>query len=150
MFTIMFKRMFAFMYRRTIVVDVVQAIIVGGLLAFFTANRITASRIIGFSTLQPVRTTFSGLIQGIFIGIALAIITTTLILNDEAKAIQTTTNGWNTITQCNVPGNGIMLRAVGAKFLPAANVLEEAAYWTTTVDSTGRVLSGRHGQPLQR
>jgi hypothetical protein len=87
------------MLRRTIVTDVVQGIIVGGLLAFFTANRI-----IGFSTLQSERTSFSGIIQGIFIGVALAYITTNLILDDEVKAIQTTTNRWNTIKQCNVPG----------------------------------------------
>jgi hypothetical protein len=35
----MFNRMFAFMYRRTIVVDVVQGIIVGGLLAGNSAER---------------------------------------------------------------------------------------------------------------
>jgi len=99
-------------------------------------------------TFLPERANSSGIVQGIFIGIALAIITTTLILDDEAKAIQTTTNGWNTITQCNVPGNGIMLRAVGAKFLPMANVAQEAVYWTTTVDSKGRALSGQHNYVL--
>ncbi len=45
------ERMFAIMFRRTIVADVVQGIIVGGLLASFTANRI-----IGFFTWQPERT----------------------------------------------------------------------------------------------
>jgi hypothetical protein len=140
--------MFAIMFRRTIVADVVQGIIVGGLLAFFTANRITANRIIGLFTFLPERTNSSGIVQGIFIGVALAYITTNLILDDEVKAIQTTTNGWNTIMQCNVPGNGILLRAVCAKVLPAANVAQEAAYWTTTVDSTGRALSGQHNYVL--
>ena len=83
-------------------------------------------------------------IQGLFIGLALALITMNLILDDEAQAIQTTTNGWNTIRQCNLSGNGILLRAACAKVLPAANVLQEAAYWTTTVNSTGRALSGQH------
>jgi hypothetical protein len=143
MFAIMFKGMFDFMYRRTIAVDVVQAIVVGGLLAYFTANRITANRIIGFSSLQPERTIFSGMIQGFFIGFALVLITTILILDDQAKAIETTTNGWSTITRCNLPGNGILLRAACAKVLPMANVAQEAMYWTTTIDSTGRALSGR-------
>ena len=93
-------------------------------------------------TFLPERTNFSGIVQGIFIGVALAYITTNLILDDEVKAIQTTTNGWNTIMQCNVPGNGSPLRAVCAKVLPAANVAQEAAYWPTTVDSTGRAPSG--------
>ncbi len=146
MFAIMFKRMFAIMFRRTIVADVVQGIIVGGLLAFFTANRITANRII--FTFLPERTISSGIVQGIFIGVALAYITTNLILDDEVKAIQTTINGWNAIMKCNVPGNRILLRAVCAKVLPMANVAQEAAYWTTTVDSTGRALSGRHNYVL--
>jgi len=140
----MFKRMYAILFRRTIVADVVQAIIVGGLLAFFTANRIMGLRL--FSSMP--RSGFSGIIQDFFIGLALVFITLNLILDDEAKAHQTTTNGWNTIRQCNQPGNGILMRAACAKYLPMANVLQEAAYWTTTVDSTGRALSGRHNYVL--
>jgi len=37
--------MFAIMFRRIIVADVVQGIIVGGLLALFTANRIIGLRL---------------------------------------------------------------------------------------------------------
>jgi hypothetical protein len=96
-----------------------QGIIAGGLLAFFTANRIIGLRLF---SLLPARTHSSGIIQGIFVGGALALITMNLILDTEAKAIRTTTNRWNAILQCNVPGNGILLRAVCAKFLPAANV----------------------------
>jgi hypothetical protein len=40
MFAIMIKLFIAIMSRRTIIADVVEAIIVGGLLAYFTANRI--------------------------------------------------------------------------------------------------------------
>jgi hypothetical protein len=141
MFAFMFNRMFAFMFRRTILADVVQGIVVGGLLAFFTANRIMGLRL--FTSL-PERASSSGVIRDIFIGLALALITMILILNDEVEAIQTTTNGWNTITQCSVPGNGILLRAACAQVLPMANVAQEAVYWTATVDSTGRGLSGRH------
>ena len=42
------------------------------------------------------------------------------------------------------PGNGILLRAACARILPAVNVGQEAAYWTTTVDSAGRTLNGQH------
>jgi len=38
--------MFAIMFRRTITADIVQGIIVGGLLAFFTANRIIGKGLI--------------------------------------------------------------------------------------------------------
>jgi hypothetical protein len=62
--------MFVIMFRRTIIADVVQGIIVGGLLASFTANRI-----IGFFTLLPERTIFSGIVQGIIVGGVLAYIT---------------------------------------------------------------------------
>ncbi len=41
------------------------------------------------------------------------------------------------------PGNGILLRAAFARILPAVNVAQEAAYWTTTVDSAGRRLNGQ-------
>ena len=101
----MFKRTIIniFMFRRTIIADVVQGIIFGGVLAFFTAN---------------------------------------LIINAEIKNMQTTVNGWSVTMKCGEPGNGILLRAACAKLLPAANSVEEAAYWMTTVDNTGQTLSG--------
>ena len=40
--------------------------------------------------------------------------------------------------------NGVLVRAACAKALPAVNVFEEAAYWTTTRDGSGHRLSGRH------
>jgi hypothetical protein len=136
----MVNKMFAILSRRTIATDVVEAIIVGGLLAHFAVNRITSS--------MP-RSNLNGIVQDFFIGFALVWISLYLILHDVAKAHQTTTNGWNTIRQCNQPGNGILLRAACAQYLPMANVLEEAAYWTTTVDSMGRALSGRRKYVLR-
>ena len=141
----MFNRILAIMFRRTTTTDVVEGILVGAALTYFTANRITSFRLI---SLLPEKTISGGIVQAIFIGLALALITTVLILDDEVEAIQTMTNGWNTIMQCNVPGNGILLRAACAKVLPMANVAQEAAYWTTTVDSTGRALSGQHKYAL--
>lgn len=139
-----FKRVYDILFRRTIAADVVEAIIVGGFLAHLAANRITGSRL--FSSTPGSGA--SGIIQDFFVGLGLAFISLYLILHDEAKAHQTTTNGWNTIRQCNRPGNGILMRAACAQYLPMANVLEEAAYWTTTVDSTGRALSGQHNYVL--
>ena len=47
------------------------------------------------------------------------------------------------------PGNGLLLRAAFARILPAVNVVQEAAYWTTTKDGAGRTLNGQHAYILQ-
>jgi hypothetical protein len=104
-----FKRVFQFLRRRTIVTDVVQGIIIGGVLAFITA---------------------------------------TLIINYEVKAMQTTVNGWSMTLKCNEPGDGILLRAACAKLLPAANLAQEAVYWTTTVDGSGQTLNSQQNYIL--
>jgi len=93
------------MFRRTIIADVVQGIIIGGVLAFFTAN---------------------------------------LMMYAEFKNIQTTVNGWSVTLKCGEPGDGILLRAACAKYIPAANLAEEAVYWTTTADGAGYALNGQH------
>src|ERR1700687_6389874 len=84
----------------------------------------------------------SHIIQGIIVGGVLAFLTAHIIMNAVMKSITTTVNGWSTTFKCGQPGNGILLRAACAKVLPAVNVVQEAAYWTTTVDSAGRRLSG--------
>ena len=86
----------------------------------------------------------SHVVQAIIIGGVLAFLTANIIMNAVVKAMTTTVNGWSTTSKCGQPGNGILLRAACAKILPAVNVVEEAAYWTTTSDSTGRALNGRH------
>jgi hypothetical protein len=83
-------------------------------------------------------------VQGIIIGAALAFLTAILILDVVVRSITTTVNGWSSIRKCGQPGNGILVRAACAKALPVVNVFEEAAYWTTTRDRSGRALSGRH------
>jgi hypothetical protein len=90
----------------------------------------------------------SHVVQAIIVGGVLAFITANIIMNAVVKAMTTTVNGWSTTLKCGQPGNGILLRAACAKILPAVNVAQEAAYWTTTVDSTGRALSGRHNYVL--
>src|SRR5215813_7599039 len=85
----------------------------------------------------------SHVVQGIIVGGALAFLTANLIMNAVVKAMTTTVNGWSTTLKCGQPGNGILLRAACARTLPATNVAQEAAYWTTTVDSAGRRLNGK-------
>jgi hypothetical protein len=85
----------------------------------------------------------SGVVQGIIIGATFAFLTAVLIMNAKARAITTTVNGWSSIRDCGQPGNGILTRAACAKALPVVNVFEEAAYWTTTIDVSGRTLTGR-------
>jgi len=91
----------------------------------------------------------SGVVQGVIIGAALAFLTVVVVLNAVARAIAASENGWSTIRECGRPGNGILVRAACAKALPVVTVLEEAAYWTTTTDASGRRLSGRHDYVLR-
>jgi len=90
------------------------------------------------------RTTITDIVQGIIVGGVLAFITATLLINAEVKAMQTIVNGWSVTLKCGEPGNGILLRAACAKHIPAANLSEEAVYWTTTVDEAGHALNGQH------
>ena len=86
--------------------------------------------------------------QGVIIGATLAFLTTNLILDAVAKAETTTVNGWRSIRKAGQPGNGMLVRAALQKALPVVNVFEEAAYWTTDVDSAGTKLSGDHAYRL--
>lgn len=90
----------------------------------------------------------SHVVQGIIVGGVLAFITANIIMNAVVKSMTTTVNGWSTTLKCSQPGNGILLRAACAKILPAVNVAQEAAYWTTTIDSAGRALNGKHDYVL--
>ena len=90
----------------------------------------------------------SGVVQGVIIGAALAFLTTILILDSVAKAETTNVNGWSSIRKAGQPGNGLLVRAALQKALPVVNVFEEAAYWTTSVDSAGEKLRGEHAYRL--
>jgi hypothetical protein len=87
-------------------------------------------------------------VQGIIVGAVLAFLTAQIMMNAVVKAMTTTFNGWSTTTKCGQPGNGILLRAACARTLPAVNVAQEAAYWTTTEDLAGRRLSGQRDYVL--
>jgi hypothetical protein len=91
----------------------------------------------------------SHVVQAIIVGAVLAFLTAQVIMNAVVKAMTTTINGWSTTVKAGQPGNGILLRAACARILPAVNVVQEAAYWTTTVDSAGRTLNGQREYVLQ-
>jgi len=82
--------------------------------------------------------------QAIIVGAVLAFLTAQVIMNVVLKATTTTVNGWSTTMKAGQPGNGILLRAAFARTLPAVNVVQEAAYWTTTRDGAGQTLRGQH------
>jgi len=90
----------------------------------------------------------SHFVQAIIVGGVLAFLTATIIMNAVFKGMTNTVNGWSTTMKCGQPGNGLLLRAACAKILPAVNVVEEAAYWTTAIDSAGQKLNGRHAYIL--
>jgi len=91
----------------------------------------------------------SHIVQGIIVGAVLAFLTAQVIMNAVVQAMTTTVNGWSTTLKAGQPGNGILLRAAFARILPAVNVVQEAAYWTTTKDSAGGTLNGQHEYVLQ-
>ncbi len=91
----------------------------------------------------------SHVVQAIILGAALAFITAQVIMNAAVQAMTTTVNGWSTTMKAGQPGNGLLLRAAFARTLPAINVVQEAAYWTTTKDSAGQTLRGQHEYVLQ-
>ncbi len=88
-------------------------------------------------------------IQGIIVGAVLAFLTANVIMYAVMRSVTTTVNGWSTSSRCGRPGNGILLRASCARILPAVNVVEEAAYWTTTVDGAGQALNGNRDYVLR-
>lgn len=89
-----------------------------------------------------------GLVPGIIVGGILAVVTADLLFSFEVHAVQTTVNGWSTTMECGVPGNNILLKAACALLLPAANLADEAVYWTARVDGAGNTLNGQHNYIL--
>ncbi len=87
-------------------------------------------------------------VLGILVGAVLAILTAGLLINAQAKAMQTTTNGWSITMQCGKASNGILLQASCAQTLPMVNLPQEAVYWTATVDGAGQTLTGGHDYRL--
>jgi len=91
----------------------------------------------------------SHVVQAIIVGAVLGFLTAQVMMNGAVRAMTTTVNGWSTTMKAGQPGNGLLVRAAFARILPAVNVVQEAAYWTTTVDSAGRRLNGQQTYILQ-
>jgi hypothetical protein len=91
----------------------------------------------------------SGVVQGVIMGAALALLAVILILNSVGRSITTITSGWRSIRRAGQPGNGVLVRAAAQKALPVVNVFEEAAYWTTTQDADGHRLLGSNRYVLK-
>jgi hypothetical protein len=111
-------------------------------------NKAYNERMTNILTTLSSSSAFTGVVQGVIIGGVLAFLTATILMNAVFKGMTTTINGWSITMKCGQPGNGLLLRAACAKILPAVNVVEEAAYWTTTIDSAGQKLNGRHAYVL--
>ncbi|MHB9034180.1 MAG: hypothetical protein ACYC6L_14165, partial [Anaerolineae bacterium] len=90
----------------------------------------------------------SHVIQGFIVGAVLAFLTANILMAARLRSAQTTANGWSTTLKCGQPGNGLLLRAACARYLPGINLPEEAAYWTTRRDSTGQPLNGGNSYRL--
>ena len=88
------------------------------------------------------------IILGVLAGCVLALIVTNILLYAEGKSVYTTVNGWSTTMKVGKPGNSLLLRALMADELPAANVAEESVYWITAKDSTKQKLDGQHDYVL--
>jgi hypothetical protein len=88
------------------------------------------------------------IILGVIVGFVLGLIVTNLLLYAEGKSVFTTANGWTTTMKAGKPGNSLLLRALMAAELPAANVAEESVYWIAANDGTGHKLNGEHDYVL--
>ncbi|MFC5452244.1 DUF1214 domain-containing protein [Paenibacillus aestuarii] len=88
-----------------------------------------------------VRPVYIDVIQGILIGLGMAILTAQIF----AKIKATKVNGWITMFGLGVPGNGMLLRAACTLAFPGpVNIPQEAMYWKTSVDGASHSLSGEH------
>src|SRR4051794_35937347 len=83
-------------------------------------------------------------VAGVLVGAVLALGTAIVLITTQVPAMQTTVNGWSITLTCGEPSNGILLKAACALALPAVNLSQEAAYFTTTVDGAGHTLTGAH------
>lgn len=78
-------------------------------------------------------------VQGVFVGFGLAVVTIEVVARMKATRV----NGWITIFGCGLPGNGMLMRAACVRMFPGpVNVPQEAIYWRTNVDGAGHTLTG--------
>ncbi len=87
------------------------------------------------------RTVRNDVIQGILLGAGMAFATLPII----ARSYVTKVNGWTTVFGCGKPGNNFLFRAACVQIFPGpVNTPEVAMYWTTSTNSAGHTLSGKH------
>ncbi len=98
--------------------------------------------------MRAQRRTVAAAVLGLIVGGLLAFVAGGVLVDREAKGIETTVDGWSTERQCGEPGTDILLKAACARDWTATNIPPEAVYWTTTVDSAGQALSGRNDYVL--
>ena len=83
----------------------------------------------------------NALVQGVFVGYGLAVVTIEIVARLKMVRI----NGWVTAFGCGLPSNRMFTRAAHTRIFPGPiNVPDEAMYWRTNVDAAGRALSGEH------
>ncbi len=82
----------------------------------------------------------SDVIHGTLVGFGPALVTATI----YGRVTTTRSNRWTTMYGCGQPGNGMFFRAAQAWTFPGpTTVPDEAMYWWTTTDASGRPLNGR-------
>src|SRR5947207_15933587 len=83
----------------------------------------------------------NALIQGVFVGFGLAVVTIEILARMKLARI----NGWVTAFGCGLPGNGMFTRAAHTRIFPGPiNVPQDAMYCRTNADGGGDTLSGEH------
>jgi hypothetical protein len=90
--------------------------------------------------LADSRSVRNDVVQGALVGVGLAVVTVEVL----SRVRSTKVNGWMTMLGIGVPGNGPLKRATSTWLFPGpVNVPEEATYWITQVDGSGRSLTGQ-------
>lgn len=98
-----------------------------------------------FFAQTQTRTISGDILQGFLIGFGAAFVTAQIVARIKATKV----NGWITMFGLGEPRNGMVLRAACAQIFPGpVNTADEAMYWWTNVDGTGRTLDGQHAYVL--
>ncbi len=93
-----------------------------------------------FFTDLSTRNVPSDVLQGILIGVGLALVSAHVYGLTRGKKA----NGWMTVYGCGEPGNGMFRRAADSWAFPGPiAVSQEAMYWRANADGAGRTLNGR-------
>jgi hypothetical protein len=97
-----------------------------------------------------LRIVVRAVIPGIVVGLVLAfLVIPGVLIYAQEGTMYTTVNGWKTAPECGQPGNNWLLQDACAERLFAANLPQEAVYWSTTVDGAGQTLNGQHDYVMQ-